>query len=248
MILSRVQSAVLAIGSVLALAGFSWPFTIPASNSQSDIGAGVLAVVALAAISVAVLWTLDRGFMGPKQLAVLGGMAALASATRIATAGVAGFELVFLFVILGGFAFGPKFGFLLGALTVSLSSVFFGGLGPWTPFQIFAVGWVGLGAGLIGKLSLGKRTKLISLAVYAGVSSYLFGLVMNLWFWPFAVGPESSISYRAGAPVAENLASYLLYTLTTSTLTWDTVRAIVLVVAIALVAKPVLAVLARAKL
>jgi energy-coupling factor transport system ATP-binding protein len=126
--------------------------------------------------------------------------------------------------------------------------VFFGGLGPWTPFQIFAVGWVGLGAGLIGKLSLGKRTKLISLAVYAGVSSYLFGLVMNLWFWPFAVGPESSISYRAGAPVSENLASYLLYTLTTSTLTWDTVRAIVLVVAIALVAKPVLAVLARAKL
>jgi hypothetical protein len=248
MILSRVQTVVLAIGSVLALAGFAWPFTIPASSSQSDIGAGVLAVVALAAISVAVLWTLDRGFLGPKQLAVLGGMAALASATRIATAGVAGFELVFLFVILGGFAFGPKFGFLLGALTVSLSSVFFGGFGPWTPFQIFAVGWVGLGAGLIGKLALGKRTKLILLAVYAGVSSYLFGLVMNLWFWPFAVGPESSISYRAGAPVSENLASYLIYTLTTSTLTWDTVRAVVLVVAIALVGKPVLAVLARAKL
>ena len=247
MTLSRVQILILSIGSMIALAGFAWPFTIPASSSQADIGAGVLAVVALAAVSAAVLWSLDRGYMGPKQLAVLGGLAALASATRVATAGVAGFELVFLFVILGGFAFGPKFGFLLGALTVSLSSIFFGGFGPWTPFQIFAVGWVGLGAGLISKLQFG-RFRFVALALYAGASSYLFGLIMNLWFWPFATGPTSSISYSAGAPIGENLSSFLLYTLTSSTLTWDTVRAVSLVVAIALVGKPVLAVLDRAKL
>jgi hypothetical protein len=86
------------------------------------------------------------------------------------------------------------------------------------------------------------------LASYAAVSSYLFGLVMNLWFWPFAVGPESSISYAPGAPIGENLASFALYTLTTSTLTWDTVRAVTLFAAILLVGRPVLAVLARAKL
>ena len=248
MILSRMQGAILAIGSLVALAGFAWPFTFPATSNQAGIGSGVVAVVAVAAVSAAVLWTLDRGFLGPKQLAVLGGLAALASATRIATAGVAGFELVFLFVILGGFAFGPKFGFLLGALTVSLSSIFFGGFGPWTPFQIFAVGWVGLGAGLMGKLELSKRFKIFALTIYAGLSSYLFGLVMNLWFWPFAVGPTTSISYQPGATVSENVASYLLYTLTTSTLSWDTIRAVALVVAIILVGKPVLAVLGRAKL
>ena len=194
------------------------------------------------------LWTLDRGFIGPKQLATLGGLAALASATRIATAGVAGFELVFLFVILGGFAYGPKFGFLLGALTIILSSIFFGGFGPWTAFQLFAVGWVGLGAGLLGRISSAKKLRLLMLAGYAGLSSYVFGLVMNLWFWPFATGPDSSISYRADAELSENLASFALYSLASSTLTWDTVRAVSLVLAILLVGKPVLAVLARAKL
>jgi hypothetical protein len=113
---------------------------------------------------------------------------------------------------------------------------------------LFAVGWVGLGAGLLGKLALSGRLKLFALASYAAVSSYIFGLVMNLWFWPFAVGSESSISYSPSAPIGENLASFALYTLTTSTLTWDTVRAVTLFAAILLVGKPVLAVLARAKL
>jgi hypothetical protein len=248
MTLSRTQSLILLFGSLVALVGFAWPFSLPASSSGSDIGSGVVAVVGVMALATLILWSLDRGFLGPKQLAILGGLAALASATRIATAGVAGFELVFLFVILGGFAFGPKFGFLLGALTIGLSSIFFGGFGPWTAFQLFAVGWVGLGAGLLGKLALSGRLKLFALASFAAVSSYLFGLIMNLWFWPFAVGPESSISYSPGAPIGENLASFALYTLTTSTLTWDTVRAVTLFAAILLVGKPVLAVLARTKL
>jgi len=248
MTLSRAQSLILAFGSLVALIGFAWPFSLPVSGLGSDVGSGVVAVVGVMALATLILWSLDRGFLGPKQLAILGGLAALASATRIATAGVAGFELVFLFVILGGFAFGPKFGFLLGALTIGLSSIFFGGFGPWTAFQLFAVGWVGLGAGLLGKLALSSRLRVFVLASYAAVSSYLFGLVMNLWFWPFAVGPESSISYAPGAPIGENLASFALYTLTTSTLTWDTVRAVTLFAAILLVGSPVLAVLARAKL
>jgi hypothetical protein len=248
MTLSKTQTFILVFGSLVALMGFAWPFSFPVTTSGSELGSGVVAVVAVTSLASLILWSLDRGFMGPKQLAILGGLAAIASATRIATAGVAGFELVFLFVIFGGFAFGPKFGFLLGALTISLSSIFFGGFGPWTAFQLFAVGWVGLGAGLLGKLALSGRLRTVLLASYAAVSSYVFGLVMNLWFWPFAVGPDSSISYSAGAPVGENLASFALYTLTTSTLTWDTVRAVTLFVAILLLGKPVLGVLARAKL
>lgn len=248
MTLSRTQTLVLFLGSLIALVGFAWPFSFPATRFGSEFGSGAVAVVAVIALASVILWSLDRGFLGPKQLAILGGLAALASATRIATAGVAGFELVFLFVIFGGFAFGPKFGFLLGALTISLSSVFFGGFGPWTAFQLFAVGWVGLGAGLLGKIGLAGRLRIVLLAGYAAVSSYLFGLVMNLWFWPFAVGADSSISYSAGAPIGENLASFALYTLTTSTLTWDTVRAVTLFAGILLLGKPVLAVLARAKL
>ena len=248
MILSRVQISVLSVASMVALFGFAWPLAFPAFGSDDAAAMGIMAIAAVSAVAIALLFALDRGFIGAKALALLGGVAALASATRIATAGVAGFELVFLFVILGGVAYGPKFGFLLGALTITLSSLFYGGFGPWTAFQLFAVGWVGLGAGLIGRLRTAGNLRIALIAGYAVISSYLFGLIMNLWFWPFAVGPTTSISFEEGAPIGQNLTSFLLYTLTTSTLTWDSVRAVALAIAIVAIGKPVLAVLARAKL
>lgn len=248
MILSRVQISVLSVASLVALFGFAWPLAFPAFGADDAAAMGIMAIAAVSAVAIALLFALDRGFIGAKALALLGGMAALASATRIATAGVAGFELVFLFVILGGVAYGPKFGFLLGALTITLSSLFYGGFGPWTAFQLFAVGWVGLGAGLMGRLRATGNLRIALIAGYAVVSSYLFGLVMNLWFWPFAVGPNTSISFEQGAPIAQNLTSFLLYTLTTSTLTWDSVRAVALALAIVAIGKPLLAVLARAKI
>lgn len=85
------------------------------------------------------------------------------------------------------------------------------------------------------------------LAAYGVAASYLFGLVMNLWFWPFAVGAGTSISYSPGAPVGENLGSFLVYSLVTSTASWDTIRAVTTVVGLALVGRAVLAALRRAK-
>ncbi|NBU23582.1 MAG: ECF transporter S component [Actinobacteria bacterium] len=245
MITTKAQNWLFGLLTLVAITGFAWPLFLPAS---APLDAGYLAVAGVLVLSVAAIWIFDRSQKGANYLALLGTMAALAAATRIATSGVAGFELVFLFVIIGGAAIGPAFGFQLGALTIVLSSLFFGGFGPWTPFQLFAVGWVGLGAGLIVKLAKSVRAKVLLLAAYSVFASYIFGLVMNLWFWPFAVGPQSSISYQPGAPLEQNLASFLLYSLTSSTLTWDSVRAIVLAVVILAIGKSALAVLARTKL
>jgi len=86
------------------------------------------------------------------------------------------------------------------------------------------------------------------LAAYGVVAAYAFGLIMNLWFWPFAVGYGTGISYVSGAPIGQNLASFGLYSLITSTLTWDTVRAVTSLVGILLVGPAALAALRRAKL
>ena len=59
---------------------------------------------------------------------------------------VAGFSAMFIVVLVAGNAFGPAFGFLLGAVGTFASGLFIGGLGPWLPFQMVAVGWVGAGA------------------------------------------------------------------------------------------------------
>ncbi len=232
------------LSGLLGIAVFAWPLMVPGSIASSELGS--LAVLALAPVAVGlVLLALGRGLITAKEIALLGVLAALGSALRIATSGVGGFEAVFILIILAGRAFGPRFGFLLGVLTIAVSSVFWGGFGPWTAFQMLAVGWVGMGAGLLPKTSKHEIKWLVG---YTVAASYAFGLIMNLWFWPFAVGPETSISYSAQASLLENLASFFVYSLTTSTLTWDTVRAITVSLAIAFFGRPVLTTLRRAKL
>ena len=79
------------------------------------------------------------------------------------------------------------------------------------------------------------------------MASYVFGLLTNLWFWPFAVGAGTGISYVPGAPLGTNLSSFLLYSLVTSTAGWDTLRAITTVIGIAVVGRAILAALRRVK-
>ena len=86
------------------------------------------------------------------------------------------------------------------------------------------------------------------LAAYGIVASYAFGLIMNFWFWPFGVGLGTGISYEAGAALGQNLASFGVYSLVTSTLTWDTVRAITTTVGIVLLGPAILAALRRARI
>lgn len=82
---------------------------------------------------------------------------------------------------------------------------------------------------------------------YGVVASYLFGLLTNLWFWPFAVGAGTGISYVPGAPLGTNLSSFLLYSLLTSTAGWDTLRAVTTIIGIAVVGRAILAALRRVK-
>ncbi|WP_235833350.1 ECF transporter S component [Orlajensenia flava] len=246
----------LVTGNVIAAAAFCWPLVVPALPQQARDAAPIAALAVIPFAAVALGLALDGRVRSAKTLALLGTLTAIGTATRVAGAGVGGVELVFVLLILAGRAYGARFGFLLGMLTIALSSTVFGGFGPWTPFQMFACGWVGAGAALIP----GARTASVSpsrgrrmreagiLALYGALASYAFGLIMNLWFWPFAVGTGTDISYAPGAPLGQNLASFGLYTLVTSTLTWDTLRAITTVVGILVAGPAALAALRRAKL
>lgn len=236
------QGFALAGLSALALVIFAWPF-LPFGLSANQ--GSWLSLAAIAVILLLTLGLLDGDLKGPKQIALLASLAGLGAAVRIATGGTGGLELVFLTVILGGRAFGPRFGFLLGVATIAVSSLFFGGFGPWTAYQMFATAWVGAGAGMLfGK---GHKFENLLLAGYGAISAYAFGLLLNLWFWPVAVA-SSSLSYVPGAALEENLSSFLLFSLASSTLTWDTVRAVSLALVLILVATPALRALRRARI
>jgi energy-coupling factor transporter ATP-binding protein EcfA2 len=241
----RRARVTLATVNVVALAAFCWPLVAAALPAQSQAAAPVIALALAPLAALVVLSLLDGTVRSAHSLALLGTLAAIGAAIRIAGTGVGGVEAVFILLILAGRAFGPRFGLLLGMLTIALSSLVSGGIGPWTPFQMFACAWVGAGAGLLPRMR--GVAEVVLLCAYGVTASYAFGLVMNLWFWPFAVGAGAGISYEAGAPLGQNLASFFVYSLVTSTLTWDTLRAITTVIGILVVGRAILGALRRAK-
>ncbi|MEI5100610.1 ECF transporter S component [Streptomyces sp. PmtG] len=141
--------------------------------------------------------------------------------------------------------FGPGFGFVLGCTSLFASALLTAGVGPWLPFQMIASGWIGLGAGLLPKRVTG-RAEIVMLAAYGVVVAYAFGFLMNMWFWPFTLGPGTDLSFVPGAPVVENLRRFAAFTLITSTFGWDTGRALTNLIAIVTLGPAVLAVLRRA--
>ena len=235
--------------SVVALGVFTWPLF--AGSGLVEAGVAItLSLVTIPVIVVVLSLMADSSLRSVNTLALVGVLAGVAALARVLSTGFGGFELVFVVVILAGRALGARPGFAVGVLAIALSSLVWGGFGPWTPYQMIALGWVGLGAGLIPapwgrQFGVGSRREVLVLAAYGVIASYLFGLLMNLWFWPVAVGPETSISLDSGASLGENLASFLLYSLATSTLTWDTVRAITTVVTLVLVGGAALRALRR---
>jgi energy-coupling factor transport system ATP-binding protein len=240
------ELAVLAAANVLALAAFCWPLLAAAlpEDAASALPYAALAIAPIAVVAIVV--SLDGSVRSAHTVALLGVLAAVGSAVRVASTGVGGVEAVFILLILAGRAFGARFGLLLGVATIAVSSALWSGIGPWTPFQIFACAWVGAGAGLLPRRVRGKA-ELWMLCGYGAVASYVFGLLTNLWFWPFAVGAGTGISYVPGAPLATNLSSFLLYSLVTSTAGWDTLRAVTTIVGIILVGRAVLAAFRRVK-
>ena len=247
------SAALLALVSLGALAAFTWPFLAAAVPGDARGAVPALALAAVVVLAAAVIVGLSEGASGAMLIAMLGTLTAVGMVMRFLGTGFGGFETALILLILAGRAFGPRFGFLLGATVMLGSSLLWGGVGPWLPFQVFAAGWVGMGAGLIpGRQrvagSRGSWPELAVLAVYGVLASYVFGLLMNVWFWPYAVGSNTSISYDAEAGVGVNLVRFLSYSLVTSTLTWDTVRAITTAVGILLIGRPVMAALRRSAL
>ena len=244
------SAAVLVLVSVAGLAMFAWPLLVPvdADGSQHVQDAPFVFLLVLPALVAVVLAQFSEGGMDSKALAMLGVLSAVNAALRPTLgAGTAGIESVFFLLVLAGRVFGPGFGFVLGCTSLFASALLTAGVGPWLPFQMLTSAWIGLGAGLLPRRVRG-RAEVAMLVVYGVLAAYLFGLLMNLWFWPFAVGVGggSDLAYVPGAPLSENVPRFLVFTLLTSTGGWDTGRAVTNAVAILLLGPPLLVVLRRA--
>ena len=180
-----------------------------------------------------------------KSVALLGVLSALIAALRPLGAGAVGIEPMWFILILSARVFGASFGFLLGMISMFVSALLTGGIGPWLGYQVFAAAWIGLLAGALPKSLRGGR-ELMMLVIYAIFASAAFGILMDLQFWPWALGSSTQLSYLPNGDISENVSRFITFHFATS-MAWDIPRAIFTSALIAFAGKAVLSALRRTR-
>lgn len=113
-----------------------------------------------------------------RELVIISVMCALGVAGRSAFFMLPHFKPVMAITIISGVAFGAESGFLVGAVTMLASNVLFS-QGPWTAWQMFAMGLTGFFAGILFRKGLLRRTR-ISMCIYGAiVAIVIYGGIMN---------------------------------------------------------------------
>ncbi len=214
--------------TLLGVAAFLYPFWLPGNSLPNDAHAGDAPLVAaLAAVLVVVAVSLEvrRRTMTGATVAILGVLAASAGLLRLLDLPGGGNGIFFL-IVLAGAAFGPRFGFLLGLCAMAVGAIVTGGIGPWLPFQMLVLAWIGAGAGYLGRATarLGPRVELVALAAYGWGCGFAYGAIMNLWFWPFQQG-NGSLEWHPGLTFTETLQHYWSFYVATS-FGWDAAGAL----------------------
>ncbi|MBE5924523.1 MAG: ATP-binding cassette domain-containing protein [Lachnospiraceae bacterium] len=135
-----------------------------------------------------------------KEIITVAVMAAITALSRAAFYMVPAVKPMAAFTIISGTALGGTDGFIVGALSMLVSDIFFG-QGPWTPWQMFAMGLLGLVAGLIFHRSVNKNKDIsIKLSIYGLLSVLIiYGGIMN---------PASVLMYQENVTWQMLLASY----------------------------------------
>jgi hypothetical protein len=149
--LSRVlNGAILFIVCLIGIAAFLYPFFQPRIQASTTMDAhgqnAPLMFMILIVLSLGMIMgnIVGSGSLNAKAVAMLGVLTAVNAVLR-ALPGPSGFSPMFVLPILTGYCYGPAFGFLLGALSLTVSALLGAGIGPWMSYQMFAVGWVGGG-------------------------------------------------------------------------------------------------------
>ena len=213
---------------VVGAAAFLYPFWLPGTSLPNTAHAGdapLVAAVVGGLIVVAIALEVRRGTMNGATVAILGVLAAVAGLLRLLGLPGGG-NGIFFVIVLAGAAFGPRFGLLLGLCAMAVSAIVTGGIGPWLPFQMLALAWMGGLAGVIGLATrrMAPRVEVVVLAAYGWLWGFLYGAIMNLWFWPF-VRDGGQLSWAPGMSLADTLHHYWSFYVATS-LAWDAASAL----------------------
>jgi len=226
------------ISTAIGIVAFLYPFWLPAIQQSALTGqahasdAPLMLTLLVGICFVVLLLEVQGQAVNTKLIALLGILVSINSILRFIEVAIpmpGGFSPIFFLIIVSGYIFGGRFGFLMGALTLIVSALITGTVGPWLPYQMFTAAWVGMSAPLCRPTvwainGQGKWREVGVLAAFGGFWGIVYGLVINIWFWPYATGPAGQY-WQPGISLIEIIERYAAFYIATS-LVWDAVRAV----------------------
>jgi len=163
-------------------------------NFVARQGWGLLSAEIMFIALILLYWGFEQGKVSSREVALIAVLGTIAAIGRIPFAMLPNVQPTTFIVIASGFVFGPRAGFMVGS-TAALVSNFFLGQGPWTPWQMFTWGLAGICAGMMKTIFPGIGNK--AMTVFSFIWGYLFGWIMNIWFWTAFIHPLNWQSFLA---------------------------------------------------
>ncbi|HBC95595.1 MAG TPA: ECF transporter S component [Clostridium sp.] len=148
-------------------------------KSSFQTGISLVCMIGVFAILFMSYFYFEKSHAGTKEIAIIATLSAFAAISRIIFALIPNVQPVTFLVAISGFVFGPYEGFLIGSTTAFLSDIFFG-QGPWTPWQMFSWGLVGIISGILGKRSVEISTLKFSILCF--LFGFMFDWIMNIQY------------------------------------------------------------------
>ena len=249
-----MENLALTVVSVAGVIAFSFPFLVTglarsvAAPATRTVDASLLLALVVGGALVVAVGELVRGpgaEIASRSIALLGALVAIDASLRLLPS-FYGASPIFALIVLVGFVFGSRFGFAMGALTLLLSAAITAGVGPWLPFQMLCAGWVGLAAGWLPHSKTAGKDRVLVVA-FGAVAGFAYGVLMNLYAWPFAApGAASDIGlyWSPSLTLAESIARYGPFYVATS-LVHDATRALATALLLLVAGTPVTRLLER---
>jgi energy-coupling factor transport system substrate-specific component len=228
--------------SVAGLALFLWPFAASGTPPAATAAALSIGIVAILVFIEASTRRLDA-----RRFALLAAIAAIDAALRLVlVTGLGGFSPIFFLILAAGYVYGPSYGFLTGSVTLLVSAVATGGIGPWLPYEMIGCGFVGLVAGIAGLHRAGPVTwrDVALLAAVGVVTGFVYGALLDVWDWTAFYRGTPGFGWQPGLSLPDALGRFGRFYLTTS-LVYDAFRAAGNLIAVIVLGAPVLAGLIR---
>ncbi len=173
----------LALILVTGIAAFVAPL-FPRAPMEFFLNWGVTATTVVILAILAFFFEFEATAMSSKEIALIAMLGTISAVSRVPFAMIPSVQPCTYIIICSGYVFGPVAGFMVGAITALVSN-FFLGQGPWTLYQMFAWGLAGVSAAYLRRFDPGKT----SLIIFGAIWGYLYGWIMNTWFWASFIYP-----------------------------------------------------------